>query len=157
MKLVKRILILVLICVGLGYIYQSQHSHEVSQVGAIAPNFLNTWFEKDHSIDLKKPTLYIAWSSSCPKCIISGPKYNKLYKKYKKHINFIGVSPSIDDGSKQLANQYNKFPMNHDPKLMFFKYFGIDSFPYYVVVDADQKIISQGSTLEENDLIKLSQ
>lgn len=146
-----------LICVGLGYIYQSQHSHEVSQIGAIAPNFLHSWFEEDQSIEAKKATLYIAWSSSCPKCIISGPKYNNLYNKYKKHINFVGMSPSIDDGSKQLAKQYNKFPMNHDPKQMFFKYFGIHSFPYYVAVDPDNKIVYQSATLEENELIKLSQ
>ncbi|PCJ20413.1 MAG: hypothetical protein COB02_05100 [Candidatus Cloacimonadota bacterium] len=157
MKTFKAILLISLLYVGGFYVYKSYENTEVSQVGVIAPNFLHTWFESDQKIDLKKPTFYIAWSSSCPRCITNAPKYNKLYKKFKKKINFVGVSPNIDDGTKELAKHYNRFPMNHDPKQMFFKYFGAFSFPYYVIVDNEHIVLSQGYDIKENILIKLAQ
>ncbi|MCJ8345980.1 TlpA family protein disulfide reductase [bacterium] len=157
MKALKQIVLILLLTLAGFYIYQSQQNSEISQLGAIAPNFLEQWFEKEMSLDPKKHTLYIAWASSCPKCIINSPKYNNLLKKYKKRFNVIGISPDINDGSKEMARQYSRFPMNYDPKLLFFKYFGISSFPYYVIIDKDKTVLDQGHKINETLLIRLSQ
>lgn len=93
----------------------------------------------------KKLGLLIFWASWCAPCRAEIPKLKELYLKFDEKISFASIS--IDTNKEQWINAVRKDNVNwpslsnFNSKIKVNDIFGINSVPFFIVVDRNSKVL----------------
>lgn len=128
-----------------------------SQINKPAPSFdVGEWQSLDENMkggdlsSMKGDIVVIDfWGTWCGPCRAAMPKNYELAKKYAdKGVRFVGISTVRgSDRMTEVAEQVNaKFPLVVDNEDKTAKAYGVQFWPYYVVVDRDGMIRAAGLT-----------
>lgn len=92
-----------------------------------------------------KPLIINIWASYCPPCLAEMGSLERLWKRYGKQFNIIGIS--IDDYRDRANGFLDKakttFPHYIDHDLKLENMFGADSIPLTVFVDAQGRVLQK--------------
>jgi len=121
-------------------------------IGSPAPNFTLTSLleEESHSLSdyIGKPVVINWWEEWCPPCKDEMPTIESFIETYGDQVHVIGIAGATDmeastrERASDFAREYgSSFPNVHDRGLLTRGLYGINSFPYSV-------IISKGGIIE---------
>ena len=100
-----------------------------------------------------KPLIINVWASYCPPCLAEMGSLERLYKKYGKQFNLIGIT--IDDYPDRARGFLDKaktsFPHFIDQKLILENMLGGDRIPLTLLIDANGKIVNKVYGAQEWD------
>jgi len=169
-KYLKIILTLTFICILVFFSYKTVIKINYKKVAAqnikTIPEFsykdINGLFFNNHNIKINTPTLFIYFDSGCEYCNEEAEMIKKNIEKFK-NIQLIFVSfeqPALIKtfATKHHLISYQNIHFLYDNKITFAKTFDINSLPYLILYDKDQKLIAKikGQTKTEILLKKLT-
>jgi thiol-disulfide isomerase/thioredoxin len=100
-----------------------------------------------------KPLIINVWASYCPPCLAEMGSLERLYKKYGRQFNLIGIT--IDDYPDRakgfLQKAKTSFPHFIDQKLILENMLGADRIPLTLLIDANGKIVNKVYGAQEWD------
>lgn len=128
-----------------------------SQVNKPAPSFnVGDWQSLDSTMkggtleSMRGDIVVIDfWGTWCPPCRAAMPKNYELAKKYAgKDVRFVGISTvNGSDRMSEVAEQIDaRFPLTVDNEDKTAEAYGVQWWPYYVVVDRDGIVRAAGLT-----------
>lgn len=162
---IATVLLVAIIAIGavLVYFFGPQHQRVQSasqspivgkaQLGQPAPPFeVSTTAGLFDLSRIKEPVFLEVFATWCPHCQHEAPVIDKLYQKYRAHVEFVGVSGSDTamDGTSpasQLdvlnwARRFNvAYPVAYDPLQNVANLYLQGGFPTFAIVGRDKKIV----------------
>lgn len=100
-----------------------------------------------------KPLIINIWASYCPPCLAEMASLERLYKRYGKQFNMIGIS--IDDYPDRakgfLAKTKTSFPHFIDHQLTLENMLGGDRIPLTLLIGANGRIVNKVYGAQEWD------
>ena len=113
-------------------------------------NIVKDFKLSDVNLNNKNFTLIDVWGTWCKPCIKLTPELKRIHKEYKSEVNFLGVAK--DDSIKKVKEYVSKNQMNWvhayiDVKkdYSFIKELKILSYPTFILINKNRKIIYRGS------------
>jgi thiol-disulfide isomerase/thioredoxin len=95
------------------------------------------------------------WFTNCPPCMRGIPKVNAIYEKFKdRNLVVLGINP-IDKKIQEIKDVVQKRVMKYTAckaPAGYEKYFDVPSYPRYILISPDQKIVQTIHLDEDNDL-----
>ncbi|MBY0549837.1 MAG: redoxin domain-containing protein [Candidatus Obscuribacterales bacterium] len=126
-----------------------------TNIGSAAPDFTGNkgWLNTSKPISIKdlrgKVVLLDFWTYCCINCMHAIPTLKALEAKYPNELVVLGVHSGKFNNEKDLENiraavaRYDvRHPVVNDPEMTIWGAYGVDSWPYFVLIDPSGKIVT---------------
>ena len=101
-----------------------------------------------------KVVLVVFWATWCPPCREEVPEFIELQKKYKDHLQIVGISEDEDGPEKVLQFAQHagiNYPIVMATPVMIAKYGGVPALPTTFVIDTQGRVVQKHMGLASAD------